>query len=189
MASGAPPLLLRVPIWKKKPRLMTRPGPEKPFIHPVPSALPTHQWVYRHNPSLELPVASRWPTSWESQAVPSHRIPAIEDVWIWLHPFLDAADRQNLRNVATAYRLGPEWSNLWLYRPWAPNRRRTWGFGRTSPGRYAGHDSPSQHVILHFTWTYLAPADRRKATLVCPYWHLYHWLRRQAAVTSLAPLQ
>jgi hypothetical protein len=93
-----------------------------------------------------------------------------------------------LSNVATTYRIGPELSNLWLYRPWAPNRRRLWGFGRTSPSRFAGHDSPSHHVILHFAWTYLAPTDRHTATLVCPYWHLYHRLRLQAAVTLLAPL-
>jgi hypothetical protein len=62
--------------------------------------------------------------SWESQAIPCRRIPAIEDVWIWLHQFLDAANRTNLRNVATTYRLGPEWSNLWLYQPCAPNQRR-----------------------------------------------------------------
>jgi hypothetical protein len=165
------------------------PAPRPPLASQPSCKPPPTLWSFRHTPPRILALARRWPSSADNQALPHSQSPTLQDIWIWLDPFLDAKTRTALSRASSAFSYGPDFSSLWLYRPWAPNRKRLWGFGRPSIDRVAAHESPSHHVIIHFIWTFLEPADRLQAIQACPYWHLYHRYRVRAAVTSLSPLR
>jgi hypothetical protein len=102
---------------------------------------------------------------------------------------LDATSCRTMARVARSFRYGPKMSDVWLTQPWAPHRRRCWGFGIPSSARSATHDKATYHIILHFAWTFLEPADRFIATKSCSAWYLYHHLCARAALTSVPSLR
>jgi hypothetical protein len=131
----------------------------------------------------------RWPAGNEHQAKPDASVATLYDILIWVQPFLDPLSLSQLAATDSAHRLGSTFSNLWLYQPWAPFRRRRWGFGIPSSNRSATHDQPTYHSIIHFVWTFLLPRERKHSTIAFPAWQQYHQLRLQAVTTSLAPLR
>jgi hypothetical protein len=84
----------------------------------------------------------RWPAGNEHQAKPDASVATLYDILIWVQPFLDPLSLSQLAATDSAHRLGSTFSNLWLYQPWAPFRRRRWGFGIPSSNRSATHDQP-----------------------------------------------
>jgi hypothetical protein len=114
------------------------------------------RWLFSHTPPCTLPMHWCWPAgNNESQAKPVSLVTRLYDVMIWgVHPFLDPILMSQLAATDSAHRLGPTFSNLWLYQPWAPFRCRRWGFGIPSSSRSATHDHPTYHIIIHFIWTY-----------------------------------
>jgi hypothetical protein len=197
-AASVPPGLTTIedvsPIWELRPPV-TSESPwiptwvqVSPRLRPPPLQEPNpNPWEFRHTPARTKLLTRRWPSALESQACSTPLV--LHDFLIWVQPFLDPSASSALERTSRAFALGPTFGPLWLYRPWSPHRRRRWGFGIPSKQRIATHDSATYHSILHFVWTYLAPADRKVATKVSSAWSLYHQLRIRAATTSLAPLR
>jgi hypothetical protein len=141
---------------------------------------------FRHTPPRHLSLDKRWPKAYEAQALAIQ--PTLYDVWVWIVPFLSTSASQALASTATRFKLGVDFSPLWLYRPWSPHRRRRWGFGIPCSQRIATHDTVSYHSMIHFIWPFLDHRDRQTTTKVAPAWSFYPRLRRLAATESLAPL-
>jgi hypothetical protein len=132
-----------------------------------------------------MAIHKRWPLCLEAQAKPATDSVTLVDIWIWIHPFLDVVTQGILLcSLMNAHQLGPGFGPLWFYRPWSPHRRRRWGFGIPTSGRSTRHEMPSPYAAIHYTWVFLDPHDRYKATKVCEEWALYHQLRLQQAVTT-----
>ena len=79
--------------------------------------------------------------------------------------------------------------NTWINRPWQPNRRRIWGFGRVTSDRSCTHDVVNPISMIHYAWNFLTPQDRRQAMKAIPKWRKYADLRRIACSLSVAPLK
>ena len=139
---------------------------------PPPIFLPS----FSHIPAPHIRGSDRWPFSIDAQSFPSPSIPGLTDVLIWIHPFLEPNDRAVTHCISKAFTLGPTFGPLWFTRPWSPNRRRRWGFGALSRDRTVVNDKPPKHLMLHFAWQYLLPAERQTASRICPQWFLYHQL-------------
>jgi hypothetical protein len=185
--SPIPPIL----VPARKTTTTTQPLAEPHTANPTTSTTPAPApiWTHRHTPPRHLALKRRWPAASESQARQAITPPSLYDVWIWVQPFLDSKSRSALTVTNHAFRQGFQFSHLWLYQPWAPFRRRRWGFGIPSSLRSATHDHATYHSMLHFVWTYLAPVERNNAVQAFPAWAKYHQLRLLAATTSLAPLR
>jgi hypothetical protein len=158
------------------PMSATRPG-----LPPLPR--------FSHIPPATVTGVRRWPSSLEAQSFPSAAIPVLSDILLWVTPFLSLPERTKVKLLATSYHLGPEYGPLWFTRPWAPNRRRRWGFGHISKSRTVVNDIPPKHLILHFVWQFLTPQDRFATSQTCPQWYLYQRLRWRALVSPVATLR
>ena len=144
---------------------------------------------FSHMPPSTIRGRARWPLSLESQALPHMARPTLIDVLIWLRPYLEKEAKHNICCVAHAYRYGPEFGPLWLYRPWSPNRRRRWGFGIPSSERTVVNDVPPPHLAIHYIWTFLLPHARKSMTNMCSQWFLYNRLRILATHLPIAHLR
>jgi hypothetical protein len=122
---------------------------------------------FRHTPPTSIRGIARWPSSLDAQVFPAHRCPGLLDVLLWVLPYLTSTDTRATRCLTHASQFGPEYGPLWFVRPWSPNRRRRWGFGALHRDRTIVNDEPPKHLILHFVWQYLTPADRYAAAHTC----------------------
>jgi hypothetical protein len=51
------------------------------------------------------------------------------------------------------------------------------------------NDEPPKHLMLHFIWQFLTPADRYAAAHTCSQWYLYQQLRWRALLSPIASLR
>jgi hypothetical protein len=159
--------------------------PVEPSVPTAPGTLPR----FSHTPPSTVRGRARWPISLESQAIPMDQRPCLQDILIWVQPYLETWERQKLRCTAVEHSLGPDYGPLWFYRPWSPNRRRRWGFGIPSTTRTVVNDTPPPHIGIHFAWRYLTPSERYITTQTCSQWFLYHRLRVKAVSLPIANLR
>jgi hypothetical protein len=136
-----------------------------------------------------MAVHKRWPSCLKAQAKPATRSATLVDIWIWIHPFLDAFTQGLLCSLMNSHHLGPGFGPLWFYRSWSSYRRCRWGLNIPTSGRSAPHETPSPNTAIHYAWVSLDPHDRYEATKTCAEWVLYHQLHLQAVTTSLRPLR
>ena len=64
----------------------------------------------------------RWPTSLEAQAFPLKDKPLLNDVFIWVAPYLEIGDNQRLKCTGKLFQRGPGFGPLWFTRPWLPRQ-------------------------------------------------------------------
>ena len=79
------------------------------------------------------------------------------DVWAPIVVFLAEPERAHLSGI---FGCDVQSAPMWLTRPWAPIRRRIWGFGRISRARSTVSDDPNLLMIIHHTWTFLDTSAR-----------------------------
>ena len=84
---------------------------------------------FSHLPPATILGCRRWPTSLEAQAFPLDEQPILNDVLIWVAPYLEIEDNQRLKCTGKLFQKGPGYGPLWFTRPWSPHQRRQWGFG------------------------------------------------------------
>lgn len=132
----------------------------------------------------------RWPGKGDSPQYldTTRNRPTFHDVWVWVEPFLVPKDTRSVEHTSKTFHLGSRYSSLHLTKPWQPDRRRRWGFGKTSKDRTLSHDTPHLESLIHFAWPFLTPMDREKATRVCPVWDLYPSLRKKACLLPVSEL-
>lgn len=141
---------------------------------------------FSHCPPSSVRGLRRWPQGYEQQTP----LPNLEFCLHWLAPYLTAQEHGRIRQTQRALHLGWQFGPLPFCRPWAPLRRRRWGFGVPSKHRVVTRDdTPVCDPMLHFVWQYLAPADRLACSLTSPNWLRYHLLRQTACVQSVASLR
>ena len=154
--------------------MLEEPTPQQD--HGINAPLP----YFSHLPPSHIRGRNRWPLSLEAQGFPPNRVPALNDVLIWVSPYLEPSENSLLTTLATDYRHGPGYGPLWFYRPWSPHRRRRWGFGIPSINRTVVNDRPPPHLMIHFVWQYLDAADRYNMSRATKEWFLYQRLRAKA---------
>jgi hypothetical protein len=108
---------------------------------PIPS--------FSHIPPKWVKGRRRWPTSLEAQGFPTHQVPKLHDVLVWIMSYLEPVEKGRLTMLGTEFRYGPGFGPLWFYRPWSPNRRRRWGFGVPAKTRTVVNDIPPPHLYIH----------------------------------------
>jgi hypothetical protein len=144
---------------------------------------------FSHVPPKSVTGIHQWPLSLDAQNFPDTCCPGLSDILIWVLPYLTPLDLRATRCLSHASQFGPEYGPLWFVRPWSPNRRRRWGFGALHRDRTIVNDEPPKHLMLHFIWQFLTPADRYAAAHTCSQWYLYQQLRWRALLSPIASLR
>jgi hypothetical protein len=177
--------VLHLPMHAQAHSAHTRPAP---LVEEDPKNLPDPLPRFSHVPPKNVTGIRRWPFSLDAQSFPTTSKPALKDVLIWVHPFLERHDKKCTASTATAYRWGPAFGPLWFTRPWSPNRRRRWGFGVPHANRTVVNDTPAPHICIHFAWTFLTPMERVTMSRATEQWFLYQKLRVRAVTLPIAQL-
>ena len=81
---------------------------------------------FSHTPPRNITGRRRWPFSLDHQAFPPTATPVLQDVLIWVYPYLECNDQRGVTCIAKQYKRGPEYGPLWFTRLWLPNRRIRW---------------------------------------------------------------
>ena len=84
---------------------------------------------FSHLPPASIIGCKQWPPSLEAQSFPTNTTPILNDVLIWVAPYLELEDNKKLKCTGKLFQRGPGFGPLWFTRPWSPHQRRRWGFG------------------------------------------------------------
>ena len=91
--------------------------------------------------------------------------PKLSDVMAFIYPFLAASKQPIVRTLSKYWNHPAYCSNTPLTLPWAPVRRRLYGFGKQNPRLSISHQvdedhPPSPFLMLHHAWPWLTPQER-----------------------------
>jgi hypothetical protein len=143
-------------------------------------------FLFRHTPPPHLAAHRRWPSSTDAGLdLPR----TLQLVWGLVDNLLDHQSAGRLCRTATAFHYGPRFSDLPLYLPWQPFRRRKWGFGIPTAVRSTHSNPTPYHSLIHFIWASLPHADRHTMSLVAPAWSVYPSMRLHALRAPIGTLR